>query len=193
MHRRCSARASKIHNRGAPSMHKPSPHTLILCWPGYALFRAPFMHFLLDKHKKNWPKSFLVSLKKRNNSNFRFRYLSKMLNKCCSVIISDSLCQFFKLCIIYKSSWAVNEINFIAIVKIASCNPTSVNNIEWGDELMYLPLDCGESLYGQAPWPWFARLPRQEYTHIVPQVCPVCQGLFQKICQGFEIISASAL
>ena len=24
-------RSSKIHNRGAPSMHKPSPHTLILC------------------------------------------------------------------------------------------------------------------------------------------------------------------
>ena len=35
---------------GAPFMHKPSSHTLVLCWPGYALFRAPFMHFLLDKH-----------------------------------------------------------------------------------------------------------------------------------------------
>ena len=60
-------RALKIHNRGAPSMRKPSPHTLILCWPGYALFRAHFMHFLLDKHSGQFLRIFYSALAWRLN------------------------------------------------------------------------------------------------------------------------------
>ena len=41
------------------------------------------------------------------------------------------LCQFFKLCTCYESRWTVNEVYLVTFNKIACCNPTSVNNIEW--------------------------------------------------------------
>ena len=54
------------------------------------------------------------------------------------VIDFDSLCKLFKLCTCYERSWTVKEINFIAIVKIASRYQASVNNIEWVVDIMII-------------------------------------------------------